>query len=135
MLFRSYEIPEGTKTSKGRAIQNLLNIEPSDSVRAVLTVKSIDDEAYINENFVILCTERGTIKKTSLEAYSRPRANGITAITVHEGDRLLEVALTNGKNHIVIAKSSGKAVHFNESDVRPMGRTAAGVRGISLEGV
>ena len=129
-----YEIPEGTKTSKGRAIQNLLNIESTDSVRAVLNVKSINDEAYINENFVILCTEQGTIKKTSLEAYSRPRANGITAITVHEGDRLLEVALTNGNNHIVIAKRSGKVVHFSESDVRPMGRTAAGVRGITLEG-
>jgi len=130
---KAYEIPEGTKTSKGRAIQNLLNIEPGDSVRAVLNVKNIDDEEYINNNFVILCTEKGVIKKTSLEAYSRPRANGITAITVHEGDRLLEVALTNGKNHIIIAKSGGKAVHFNESDVRPMGRTAAGVRGVTLE--
>lgn len=130
-----YEIPEGTKTSKGRAIQNLLNIDPGDSVRAVLTVKSIDDEKYVNKNFVILCTELGTIKKTSLEAYSRPRANGITAITVHEGDKLLDVALTNGKNHIVIAKRSGKAVHFDEGDVRPMGRTASGVRGVTLEGV
>ncbi len=129
-----YEIPEGSKTSKGRAIQNLLNIETGDSVRAVLNVKNIADEAYLNENFVILCTEQGTIKKTSLEAYSRPRVNGITAITVHEGDRLLEAALTNGKNHIIIAKSGGKAVHFNESDVRPMGRTAAGVRGVTLEG-
>ena len=129
-----YEIPEGSKTSKGRAIQNLLNIESGDSVRAVLNVKNIADEKYLNENFVILCTEQGTIKKTSLEAYSRPRTNGITAITVHEGDRLLEAALTNGQNHIVIAKSGGKAVHFNESDVRPMGRTAAGVRGVSLEG-
>ncbi|CAN5120934.1 DNA gyrase subunit A [soil metagenome] len=129
-----YEIPEGTKTSKGRAIQNLLNIEPGDSVRAVLNVKNIEDEEYVNNNFVILCTEQGVIKKTSLEAYSRPRANGITAITVHEGDRLLEAALTNGKNHIIIAKSGGKAVHFNESDVRPMGRTAAGVRGVTLEG-
>ncbi|MBY0434473.1 MAG: DNA gyrase subunit A, partial [Cyclobacteriaceae bacterium] len=96
--------------------------------------KSIEDAEYINNNFVILCTEQGTIKKTSLEAYSRPRTNGITAITVHEGDRLLEVAMTNGKNHIIIAKSGGKAVHFNESDVRPMGRTAAGVRGVTLEG-
>ena len=129
-----YEIPEGTKISKGRAIQNLLNIEPGDSVRAVLNVKNIEDEKYLNDNFVMLCTEQGTIKKTSLEAYSRPRANGITAITVHEGDRLLEAALTNGKNHIVIAKGGGKAVHFNESDVRPMGRTAAGVRGVTLEG-
>ncbi len=128
-----YEIPEGTKTSKGRAIQNLLNIEAGDSVRAVLNVKSIEDQEYINNTFVILCTEQGTIKKTSLEAYSRPRANGITAITIHDGDRLLNAALTNGTNHIIIAKSEGKAVHFNESDVRPMGRTAAGVRGVTLD--
>ncbi|MGE0772065.1 MAG: DNA gyrase subunit A [Cyclobacteriaceae bacterium] len=129
-----YEIPEGNKTSKGRAIQNLLNIEPGDTVRAVLKLKSIDDPEYINNNFLILCTEKGLIKKTSLEAYSRPRANGINAITIHEGDRLLTAVLTNGQNHIVIAKRSGKAVHFDESDVRPMGRTAAGVRGIALEG-
>lgn len=131
---KAYEIPEGNKTSKGRAIQNLINIEPGDKVRAVLNIKNLTDEEYINNNFVILCTEKGTIKKTSLEAYSRPRANGITAITIHEGDRLLEVGLTNGKNHIVIAKSEGKAVHFDEDDVRPMGRTAAGVRGVTLEG-
>lgn len=130
---KAYEIPEGNKTSKGRAIQNLLNIQTGDSVRAVLNVRNLDDEEYINNNFVILCTEKGTIKKTSLEAYSRPRANGITAITIHEGDRLLEAAMTNGKNHIVIAKSEGKAIHFDESDVRPMGRTAAGVRGATLE--
>jgi DNA gyrase subunit A len=128
-----YEIPEGNKTAKGRAIQNLLNIEPGDSVRAVLNLKSIEDPEYINNTFVILCTEKGIIKKTSLEAYSRPRANGITAITVHEGDRLLDAAITNGKNHIIIAKSEGKAVHFNEGDVRPMGRTAAGVKGVTLE--
>jgi DNA gyrase subunit A len=131
---KAYEIPEGNKTSKGRAIQNLLNIEPGDKVRAVLNIKNLTDEEYINNNYVILCTEQGTIKKTSLEAYSRPRASGITAITIHDGDRLLEVALTNGKNHIVIAKSEGKAVHFDEDDVRPMGRTAAGVRGVTLEG-
>jgi DNA gyrase subunit A len=130
---KAYEIPEGNKTSKGRAIQNLLNIQAGDRVRAVLNVKNLNDEEYINNNFVILCSEKGIIKKTSLEAYSRPRTNGITAITVHEGDRLLEVAMTNGKNHIVIAKSEGKAVHFNEADVRPMGRTAAGVRGVTLE--
>jgi len=130
---KAYEIPEGNKTAKGRAIQNLINIEPGDAVRAVLNVKDLDKEDYINNNYVILCTERGVIKKTSLEAYSRPRANGITAITIHEGDRLLEVAMTNGKNHIVIAKSEGKAVHFDEADVRPMGRTAAGVRGVTLE--
>jgi DNA gyrase subunit A len=128
-----YEIPEGNKISKGRAIQNLINIQPGDNVRAVINLKSLEDEEYINNNFVILCTEKGTIKKTSLEAYSRPRANGITAITIHDGDRLLNAALTNGMNHIVIAKSEGKAVHFNESDVRPMGRTAAGVRGVTLE--
>lgn len=128
-----YEIPEGNKTSKGRAIQNLLNIEHGDKVKAVLNVNNITDEEYINNNFVILCTERGTIKKTSLEAFSRPRANGITAITINEGDRLLNAALTNGKNDIIIAKSEGKAVRFNESDVRPMGRTASGVRGVTLE--
>jgi DNA gyrase subunit A len=130
---RVYEIPEGNKVSKGRAIQNLLNIETGDTVRAVINLKNLEDADYMNNNFVILCTERGIIKKTSLEAYSRPRANGITAITVHEGDRLLTAALTNGSNQIIIAKSSGKAVHFNESDVRPMGRTAAGVRGVTLE--
>ncbi|HMI66825.1 MAG TPA: DNA gyrase subunit A, partial [Cyclobacteriaceae bacterium] len=128
-----YEIPEGNKISKGRAIQNLINIQPGDNVRAVINLKSLEDEEYINNNFVILCTEKGTIKKTSLESYSRPRANGITAITIHDGDRLINAALTNGMNHIVIAKSEGKAVHFNESDVRPMGRTAAGVRGVTLE--
>jgi DNA gyrase subunit A len=130
---RVYEIPEGNKVSKGRAIQNLLNIEAGDTVRAVINLKNLEDTDYMNNNFVILCTERGIIKKTSLEAYSRPRANGITAITVHEGDRLLTAALTNGSNQIIIAKSSGKAVHFNESDVRPMGRPAAGVRGVTLE--
>jgi DNA gyrase subunit A len=128
-----YEIPEGNKTSKGRAIQNLLNIEPGDKVKAVLNVKDLTDEEYVNNNFVILCTEKGTIKKTSLESYSRPRANGITAITINEGDRLLNAALTNGTNDIIIAKSEGKAVRFNESDVRPMGRTASGVRGVTLE--
>lgn len=128
-----YEIPEGSKTSKGRAIQNLLNIEAGDTVRAVLKIKDLTDEEYTSSNYVILCTQKGIIKKTSLSAYSRPRANGITAITVHEGDRLLTAALTNGHNHILIAKSEGKAVHFAESDVRPMGRTASGVRGVTLE--
>ncbi|MFM7327692.1 MAG: DNA gyrase C-terminal beta-propeller domain-containing protein, partial [Bacteroidota bacterium] len=131
---KAYEIPEGGKTSKGRAIQNLINIKPGDKVRTVMNVKNLDDPAYLENNFVILCTEKGIIKKTSLEAYSRPRANGITAITIHEGDRLLNAAITNGKNNIVIAKRSGKAVRFNEEDVRPMGRTAAGVRGVTLEG-
>jgi DNA gyrase subunit A len=130
---KAYEIPEGNKVSKGRAIQNLINIEPGDNVRAIINVKDLQDEEYINNNFVILCTEKGIIKKTSLEAYSRPRQGGINSITIHEGDRLLNASLTNGTNHIVIAKSEGKAVHFNESDVRPMGRTAAGVRGVTLD--
>jgi DNA gyrase subunit A len=130
---KAYEIPEGNKTSKGRAIQNLINIEPGDNVRSIINVKNLQDEDYINNNYVILCTENGIIKKTSLEAYSRPRQGGITAITIHEGDRLINASLTNGKNHIIIAKSEGKAVHFNESQVRPMGRTAAGVRGVSLD--
>jgi DNA gyrase subunit A len=128
-----YEIPEGNKASKGRAIQNLINIEPGDSVKAILNIATLEDKEYINNNFVILCTVKGTIKKTSLEAYSRPRLGGINAITIHEGDKLLTASLTNGKNHIIIAKSEGKAVHFNESEVRPMGRTAAGVRGVTLD--
>lgn len=128
-----YGIPEGGKTSKGRAIQNLINIEPGDNVRSVINVESLTDEEYVNNNFVMMCTEKGTIKKTALEAYSRPRQNGINAITVKEGDRLLEVKLTNGDNHIVIAKRNGKAVHFHEGGVRSMGRTASGVRGVTLE--
>jgi DNA gyrase subunit A len=130
---KAYEIPEGNKISKGRAIQNLINIEPGDTIRAVITVKNLQDSEYTNNNFVILCTEKGVIKKTSLEAYSRPRQGGINAITIHEGDRLINASLTNGQNHIVIAKSEGKAVHFNELQVRPMGRTAAGVRGVTLD--
>ncbi|HPM31391.1 MAG TPA: DNA gyrase subunit A [Chryseolinea sp.] len=130
---KAYEIPEGNKTSKGRALQNLINIEQGETVRAIINIKNLSDEEYINNNFVILCTEKGVIKKTSLEAYSRPRQGGINAITIHDGDRLLNASLTNGKNHIVIAKSEGKAVHFNEADVRPMGRMAAGVRGVSLD--
>jgi len=130
---KAYEIPEGNKTSKGRAIQNLINIEPGDNVRSIINVRNLQDAEYINNNFVILCTEKGVIKKTSLEAYSRPRQGGITAITINEGDRLLNASLTNGGNHIIIAKSEGKAVHFHESQVRPMGRTAAGVRGVSLD--
>ena len=130
---KAYEIPEGNKTSKGRAIQNLINIEPGDNIRAIITVTNLQDKDYINDNFVILCTEKGTIKKTSLEAYSRPRQGGINAITIHEGDRLINASLTNGNNHIVIAKSEGKAVHFSEAQVRPMGRTAAGVRGVTLD--
>ena len=129
-----WELPEGSKTSKGRPVQNLINIEPGDKIRAVINVEDLKDEDYINNHFVVMCTESGTIKKTSLEAYSRPRTNGINAITINEGDRLLEVKFTNGDNHIIIGKRSGKVVHFHESDVRAMGRTAAGVRGVSLEG-
>ena len=127
-----YEIPEGSKIAKGRPIQNLINIESGDKVRAVINVKNLSDPDYIKNNHLIMCTESGTIKKTLLEAYSRPRANGIIAISINEGDRLLDVALTNGNNDIIIASSSGKAVRFNESRVRPMGRTATGVRGIEL---
>jgi DNA gyrase subunit A len=130
---KAYEIPEGNKLSKGRAVQNLINIEPGDAVRAIINTKNLTDEEYINNNYVILCTEKGIIKKTSLEAYSRPRQGGINAITIHEGDRLLNASMTNGSNHIIIAKAEGKAVHFNESDVRPMGRMAAGVRAVTLE--
>ncbi len=128
-----WEIPEGSKNSKGRAIQNLINIESEDSVRAVINVVNLSDEDYIKNTYLMMCTEMGTIKKTTLEAYSRPRQNGINAITINEGDQLLNVNLTNGDNHIIIAKKSGKAIHFHESDVRPMGRTAAGVRGVTLE--
>jgi len=129
-----YDLPEGTRTSKGRALQNLINIEPDDSVRAFINVKTLDDEDYINNNFIVLCTRKGIIKKTSLEAYSRPRANGVNAITVREGDELLEARMTNGKHEIMLAVRSGRAVRFNEGTVRPMGRTASGVRGITLSG-
>jgi DNA gyrase subunit A len=129
-----WAIPEGSKIAKGRAIQNLINIESGDQIRAVINVQNLKDEDYINNHYLIMCTQQGTIKKTTLEAYSRPRSNGINAITIKEGDKLLEVKLTNGDNHIVIAKKSGRAIHFNEQDVRPMGRTAAGVRGVTLEG-
>ncbi len=129
---RVFEIPEGTKTSKGRAIQNLISIEPDDNVKAYICVKDLTDEEYINNNFIIMCSKKGVIKKTSLEAYSRPRANGINAITIREGDQLLEAKLTNGSDEIMMAINSGRAIRFNESKVRPMGRNAAGVRGITL---
>ena len=129
-----WELPEGSKTSKGRPVQNLINIEPGDKIRAIINVENLKDEDYINNNYVVMCTQNGTIKKTTLEAYSRPRTNGINAITINEGDRLLDIRLTNGDNHIIIGKRSGKVIHFHESDVRPMGRTAAGVRGVTLEG-
>jgi len=129
---RVFEIPEGTKTSKGRAIQNMINIEPDDKVRAFINVKDLKDKEYIDNNFIILCTKKGTIKKTSLEAYSRPRQNGINAITIKDKDQLLEARLTNGNSEVLMALRSGRAIRFNESNVRPMGRNAAGVRGITL---
>jgi DNA gyrase subunit A len=130
---RVYAVPEGQKTAKGRPVQNLMNIESGDSIRAVINVKSLTDPDYINNNFIVMCTEDGTIKKTTLEAYSRPRQNGIIAITIRENDRLLDVALTNGNNHIIIATNTGRSVRFEESRVRPMGRSAAGVKGIWLD--
>ena len=127
-----YSIPEGSRTSKGRAMQNLINIEPDDNVRAFINVKNLGDEEYINNNFIVLCTTKGIIKKTSLEAYSRPRTNGVNAITVRDGDELLEARMTNGQFHIMLAVKSGRAIRFPEASVRPMGRTASGVRGIRL---
>ncbi|MBN2261929.1 MAG: DNA gyrase subunit A [Prolixibacteraceae bacterium] len=127
-----YQIPEGTRTSKGRAIQNILNIEQDDQVLAYINVKTLSDAEYINNNFIILCTKKGIIKKTSLEAYSRPRQNGVNAITIREGDQLLEARLTGGNHEIMMAIKTGKAIRFNESIVRAIGRTASGVRGVSL---
>ena len=129
---RVFSIPEGTKTSKGRAIQNLINLEPGDKVKAFINVPTLTDEEFINNNFVIMATKKGIIKKTTLEAYSRPRANGIIALTVREGDELLSVCLTNGKQEMLMALRSGRAIRFNESTVRPMGRSASGVRGVTL---
>lgn len=129
---RVFEIPEGNKTWKGRAIQNLINIEQDDKIRAVINVKDLTDKEYVENNYVILCTENGIIKKTTLEAYSRPRANGINAISIHDGDQLLDACITNGNSDIMLAAHSGKACRFNESTVRPMGRTALGVKGITL---
>lgn len=129
---RVFEIPEGAKTSKGRAIQNLINIEQDDKIKAVINLKTLSDKEYISNNYIILCTKKGVIKKTSLEAYSRPRQNGIIAINIREEDQLLEAHLTNGSSEIMMALNSGKAVRFNESNVRPMGRSASGVRGITL---
>ncbi|MEJ6682194.1 MAG: DNA gyrase subunit A [Flavobacteriales bacterium] len=131
---RIFEIPEGTKTSKGRAIQNLLNIESDDKVLAYIPVLNLKDDEYINGNNVILCTKQGMIKKTTLEAYSRPRTNGINAITIKDNDELLEAKLTNGENEIVMALKSGKAIRFPEQKVRAVGRTAQGVKGVTLQG-
>jgi len=129
---RVFEIPEGTKTSKGRAIQNLIQIDPEDTVKAYINVKDLTDETYINSHYIILASKKGIIKKTTLEAYSRPRTNGINAITIKEGDELLEAKMTSGNSEILLAARSGRAIRFPEEKVRPMGRTAAGVRGIKL---
>ena len=128
-----YEIPEGAKASKGRAIQNVINIEPDDKVCAYINVPNLTDEEYINNNYIVLATKRGVVKKTTLEAYSRPRTNGVNAITIREGDMLLEAALTDGNSEILIAARNGKCVRFHEEDARAIGRTATGVRGISIE--
>jgi DNA gyrase subunit A len=129
---RVYEIPEGSKASKGRAIQNLINIEQDDKVKAFICTQDLKDEEYINNHFVIMATKKGQVKKTSLEQYSRPRSNGINAITIKDDDELLEAKLTNGESQVMLAVKSGKAIRFEESKTRPMGRGASGVRGIRL---
>ncbi|PWG82110.1 DNA gyrase subunit A [Pararcticibacter amylolyticus] len=129
---RVFEVPEGSRTSKGRAIQNIINIPKEEKIKAYIKVKNLRDQEYLENNFIIMCTRKGTIKKTSLEAYSRPRANGINAININEGDQLLEANLTDGSSEIIMALRSGRAIRFNESTVRPMGRTATGVRGVTL---
>ena len=128
-----YEIPEGTRASKGRAIQNVINIEPDDKIKTYLNVKNLKDEEYINNNYIVLGTKRGIIKKTSLEAYSRPRANGVIAITVREGDELLDAVMTNGQSQILLAGRNGRCCRFDENDARALGRTASGVRGINID--
>ncbi len=130
---RVFEIPEGSKASKGRAIQNMINIEPDDKIKAYINIKNLKDEAYVKSNFIILATEKGIIKKTSLEAYSRPRVNGINAVTIKDDDHLLEAKLTNGTSEVVLALRSGRAIRFNEKHVRPMGRNATGVKGVTLQ--
>ena len=127
-----YEVPEGSKTSKGRPVQNLLSIPKEDNIKAFIKVEDLEDEEFINNNYIIFCTEKGVVKKTLVEQFSRPRTNGIIAITIKEGDQLLEAKLTNGMNEVVIASNEGKAIRFPESEIRSMGRTAAGVRGIRL---
>lgn len=128
-----YEVPEGSKASKGRAIQNVLNISQDDKVRAYINVPKLNDQEYINNNYIVLATKKGIVKKTTLEAYSRPRANGVNAITIRENDELLEAVLTNGNSEILLASKEGKCVRFNESEVRPIGRTGAGVKGINID--
>lgn len=130
---RVFEIPEGNKTAKGRAIQNLLNIEQDDKIKAYVKVKDLTDKEYVENNFIVMCTKQGIIKKTSLEAYSRPRANGINAITIRENDELLEARLTDGTNEMVLATKAGRAIRFNEEKVRPMGRNASGVKAVTLQ--
>ena len=130
---RVYEIPEGGKNTKGRAMQNLINIEQDDKVKAFLVTQDLKDEAYINSHYVIMATKKGQVKKTSLEQYSRPRTNGINAITIKEGDELLEAKLTTGDSQVMLALKSGKSIRFEEAKTRPMGRTASGVRGITLQ--
>lgn len=129
---RAFEIPEGSRTSRGRAIQNIINIPKDEKIKAYIKVKNLKDQEYLENNYIVMCTKKGTIKKTSLEAYSRPRANGINAINISEGDQLLEATLTSGTSEILMALKSGRAIRFNEATVRPMGRTATGVRGITL---
>lgn len=130
---RVYEIPEGTKNSKGRAIQNLLNIDPDDAVTAFVRVETLSDQEYINSHYLLFCTRQGVIKKTSLEAYSRPRQNGVNGITIREDDQVISVRLTDGKKHVILANKNGRAIRFEEEAVRPMGRTATGVRGMTLD--
>ena len=129
---RVFEIPEGSKTSKGRAVQNLINIEQDDKIKAYIIVNDLKDEDYVNNNFIVMCTKKGIIKKTSLEAYSRPRTNGINAININDGDELLEAKLTNGSNEIILAKKSGYAIRFNETTVRTVGRNSIGVKGVTM---
>ncbi len=130
---RVFEIPEGTKTSKGRAIQNLLNIDSDDSITAFIRVNTLDDEDYINSNYLVFVTEQGVIKKTLLEAYSRPRQAGVIAMGLREDDKVISVRMTDGTKDIIMANRNGRAVRFDEADVRPMGRTATGVRGMRLD--
>ena len=128
-----YEIPEGTRASKGRAIQNVINIEPDDKIKTYLNVRNLKDEDYVNNNYIVLCTKKGIIKKTALEAYSRPRTNGVIAVTVRDGDELLDAVITNGSSEILLAGRKGRCCRFDETDARALGRTASGVRGINLD--
>ena len=131
---KCFEIPEGDRNSKGRAIQNMLNIESDDAINAILRLTTLTDETFNNSHYVIFATKNGTVKKTSLEAYSRPRANGVIAINIADGDEVVDVRLTNGRNELIMANRNGRAVRFNENTIRTMGRTATGVRGMRLDG-